>query len=271
MSQKTPLSLAMDKLFFRLTFCLICFAAGLAVFHRADLSLLSAVLALLIFETIRRLSGVSQKKQAAAEEAAQKSAYLNQLMYHPKSVNLRLFCEIARKKDSQARIKTDFVLTEHAGKTVGLFPLFPCGALSPDQVLEVYRRAQTAGLDQAVVLTSSATAEAVRFAAALWDVKVVILGQNAVWKLLKTHSVFPKLTTRPKEVQTPSGILRRAFSRKRFKGYFFSGLGLFALSFFTPFRIYYLVAGGVLLTMALLCLALQHKLSDPAPDDFFLY
>ena len=270
MTKQTSLSRVLDKLFFRLTFGLICFSVGLALFRRADLSLLAAALALLIFETVRRLSGVGAKKQAAAEEAARKEAYLNQLMYHPKPLNLKLFCEIARKKDPEARVRTDYVFTRHDGKTAGLFPLFPCGALSPDQVLEVYRRAKAAGLDQAFILTNTASPEALRFAAALWDVQVSVLGQNTVWRLFKTYSVYPKLTTRPKEVRTPLDIFRRAFSRRRFKGYFLSGLGLFVLSFLTPFRVYYLVAGSLLLVLALLCLALRRKLAEPAPQDFFL-
>lgn len=212
----------------------------------AALTLASFELVLLILSKNNKLLDRSLKRRT-----------LRTLSLSSAEENLALF---ARALESYApERKSDRLLFSREGKPCALFLRFE-HPLTDRDVAECVR----AGKDAQEIYILCRTAEYQgRVLADAYESKPVILYEQAdVFRLLKKHETFPT----PDPVQKKphfSRVVTRMFAPKNVKSYVLSAGIILLFSLFSPLRVYYYVASGACLVLALVCLVKRGRSSLP--------
>ncbi len=133
-------------------------------------------------------------------------------------------------------------------------PNYKFSPTSADDVARFYRAAKKNRADSVIVLGRQPSRNVLVFASSL-DVRFVFLSSGKLHKyLLKQNALMPK----PRKTKKPSKpslktVFNGIFLKDRAKYYLLSGISVAFLSFLTPYKIYYLVAGGLCLILAGVC------------------
>ncbi|MGN0804956.1 MAG: hypothetical protein ACI4MS_06205 [Candidatus Coproplasma sp.] len=125
---------------------------------------------------------------------------------------------------------------------------FKLAPLTADDVADVIRKKST---KRKRLLCCSSSAEALSFAND-FDIEIMQIGQ--IYALLKDKKCLPEKYAIP-EVKRANFFKRvkKRFNRKLCPSLFFSGFFLLFYSFFTFYPIWYIVTGGILMTLSAIC------------------
>ena len=195
---------------------------------------------------------------------------MNQFVFNSKGENLSFFLELCRAKCPSAEIFGNYIFMQKDGVRIGLFLCFDLAPLSAQTALNCCKTAVDERLEQIYLLCAAAEDSALRMIKSYAPVKASILQGNAVFAMLKQNSYFPKITAIPMKEKTFGNFIKSIINRKRFKGYFFTGVFILFLSVFTPFKLYYQVFSGFLLLLSALCLLRNGKSESEELPNFFL-
>ncbi len=250
----------------------VCLMLVLNFYGNLTAALAVAALAVLALELVLKISGLSDRRQASAKEFEHKKQVITRLKQNSDRENLDFFMQLCRAKCEECREDKDgFIFMSKDGIRMGMFLRFYLAPLSAQQALDCCKAALEARLEQAFILTAAADEGALRTVKGINGLNVRILQEHGVFGILKENSYYPpKPVHNIKQPTGFAGMLRAAVERKRFKGYFFSGLFILALSFLTPYRIYYLLFSCFLLILSAVCLLVRQVSRPDAVPNFFL-
>ncbi len=250
------------KLFDRILFHALLYVAGLSLLlhftHSLPLALILPAALAVAIELGLSLGGVNKRRAISRADAALQRKCINQFTVNTARANAEFFFSLCGK---DAELKGGFVTLEVDGIATGLFPAFTLEPLSADGALGCCKRAAEEGLSQLYILTGEATDAALRLVSGL-AVKAKIVQGAGVFRALKAADAYPEITAPAVKTKEAASLLRSAMSRKRFKGYLFTGLFILGLSFLTPFKTYYICFSAVLLTLSALCLTGRFRHTD---------
>jgi hypothetical protein len=122
-----------------------------------------------------------------------------------------------------------------------------------DEVAKAYRKCKQENLKKVMILARP-TERKIMLIAANLDLAIDFPDPRAVKKYLLNKNALPeKLVSHERKKRVPVNykeVLRAAFDRRRIKFYIFTALILFAMSFITPLRLYYMIMATIPLLLA---------------------
>ncbi len=264
------LSRWLDRFLIRVILLFVSVLLYYRLFQNLLISALLGLLTLICLDLVLRILKREEKKKLTAEQERRKQATLNQLVFSTKRDALSLYYEIARAKVPATTLEPPYILMDDEGKRMAMTTEFSVGTLQPERLLECYQNLPE-GIEELFVLCIAADARCRTVIQSVSAVKIHVLEGDLCYRLLQENGIYPKLSEKPVKVKRARMILSSAFSRKNFKGYFFSGLLILALSFVTPFSLYYRIFGSVLLLLSAYTLRNRRFNKKDPPSAFFLY
>lgn len=240
------------------------------LFQSLPISALMGVLTLICIESVLRVLKREDQKKLTAEQERHKQRCLNRLVFGSKRDALELYYEIARAKVPVTALEPPYILMDDEGKRMAIATEFSIGTLHPERLLECYQSLPN-GIEELFVLCITADAQCRTVIQNVSDVKIRILEGDLCYRLLRENGIYPKLTEKPIKVKRTRTVLGNTFSRKNFKGYFFSGILILTLGFLTPFSLYYRIFGCILLLLSAYTLRNRRFNKKDPPTEFFLY
>lgn len=146
------------------------------------------------------------------------------------------------------------------GKNLLLCPYFSFDGITKAEILRAYNK--LSGTQTALVLSDDFSPETRQFASK-FDGKVKLAEKQTTYFLFKKANYTPDFSVKLK-TSTPSfwERLRTSITKRRSGSYLLFGLSLVGLSFLTPYKVYYLLFGGVLLCLSVATLFLSKKPSE---------
>ncbi len=264
------LSRWMDRLLIRVILFFVAVPVYYRLFENLLISALLSLLTLICLEILLRILRRDERKKMSAEEESRKRACLNQLVFSSKRDALNLYYEIARAKVPTTSLAEPYILMDDEGKRMAMTTEFSVGMLQPERLLECYQNLP-ADIEELFVLCIAADPRCRTILQSISTVKIHVLEGDFCYRLLRENGIYPKLSEKPVKVKRARIVLANAFSRKNFKGYFFSGLLILLLSFLTPFSLYYRIFGSVLLLISAYTLRNRRFNKKDPPSAFFLY
>lgn len=264
------LSRRLDRFLLRMILLFVSVLFYDRLFQNPLVSVPAGILTLIGGEAAQRILKREDKKKQTAEQERFKQNCLNRLVFGTKRDTLDLYYEIARAKVPATALEYPYLLMDDEGKRMAVTTEFSIGTLQPERLLECYQNLPK-GIEELFVFCIAADSRCDAVIQSVADVKIRVLEGDACFRLLRENGIYPQLPEKAVKVKHVRGILANAFSRKRFKGYFFGGLLTLALGFLTPFSLYYRIFGSVLLLLSAYTLRNRRFNKKAPPNSFFLY
>lgn len=196
-------------------------------------------LALLVFLWLR---GRLEAKYLLAKDEAQKNKLMLHLALDKAENNRRLFSKLLKAEGMPAERKSGALFADGAC----IFLLFSMQPVSADEIAKLLKK-ETDG--QKTVYCNALSPEAEKLCR---EFSVDFVCGRDLYLRLKDQALLPKEYICP---SVPKRTARERFSsffRKSLAHpYFLAAASLLAFSFFTPYRLYYLIAGSLLLLLSL--------------------
>lgn len=244
--KKTALTVVGDSFFvflvtFILTFVVFYYYLGYPISFILS-SLLSITLSTATFFLLRKKFFKDSLKRSEAE-FLKKIGDQFLLMSEIQATN-----EICKAyKLDEKEIKTDNEFTYINEKIV--FCKFTFNGLSPADIAEVYKKMPTNS--KAIVFSIEFNQETKTLADKL---NIELISLQTLYSVMKKVNYYPEIKIdladkKPKFKE----VLKGMFLKSHAKNYLLAGIMLVFLSFLTPFKIYYLIFGGVFLIFSVLC------------------
>lgn len=205
--------------------------------------LLSAVVATAIsILTYLWLRAARERKFLAAKDEALKETLMLHLTLDTPENNRRLFSRLLKAEENIVERKSGGLLI---GDTL-IFLLFSMQPVSADEIAKIVKKAHE-GPKTVYCNTLSPEAKA------LCDsFHIDYVEGRTLYLRLKEENLLPKkYICGEKRRLTLGERLNLKLRKSLATPYFLSGAALFLLSFFTPYRLYYLISAGVLLFLSL--------------------
>lgn len=167
----------------------------------------------------------------------------------PKST-LEFFLMLAKTKHVAVK-KGKYILICENDKKVVLFPQFLVDNLNSQHIANIYSLAKKENPNRIVICTKGVDNSASSLSKKL-PIKFVILNcEQTYFELVKKYDVsVPQIELLVQNKNTLKDFIQIALNRKRTKGYFYCALLFIFYSFFTTFKIYYLVMSTLLLVLS---------------------
>lgn len=221
----------------------------MTLFAAAVLTLTITVLFTLIFNFKNR------GKRLRSAEYSHMTEISNQFLLSTTAQNVEFLTKVfERGEDCDVIPLDDAVAAKKDGRTVIVYPHFSPSPLSKQNIIDYIRNAVRFDTTEITVMCLSMEKGLENFCATLADFKVKIYDPMKTYALLKSYNSFPEITrrlTKPKK-QSIRTAIGHALSRTRTKAYITGGLVLFAMSFITPYKLYYLIGASALVFIGLL-------------------
>lgn len=247
-------SKVIDKIFLRIVLFLIVFI--IVGFYTSNnfSAVASGVISVVIIELLGKIfSKHPNKRQIKKADLNENKGLQNQLILNSKKENLEIFLKAFSGFD-KAAINQETIEFSRDGKNYVAFLNFSYAHLTKQDALEFYKKAKDLNKECCLIFTTMTSADVYGILAGFKDVNIKVLADLEVYYFLKKAESLPKIEKLPKAKPDFSKILKRAFSRKNFKGYFMCAIILFLFSFITPFKFYYRICTIALLFFSLICL-----------------
>ncbi len=239
------LPIVLDVLFYSVSAWFL--SAGILRYFRMPLSLTVLVASLLALSVGGICAGVSllrgRKKFLSKAERERKEKLLLHLALEREDRTVALLAKAFEADNKKVSAHEGFLTAD--GETI--VPLFRMQPLSADAVALLLR---TYGAEPFTLACNALTPEAEKLLASF--------GRKAMCEG-EVFSLFERTNCTPEHLicgEIPRPKLRErvkvAFSKRNARPFFTGGVLLLAMSFFTVFPLYYLVAGGILLCSAVL-------------------
>lgn len=243
--RRINLPLILDTLFFALCAFLIFFTSMRFYTRNAYLALGFGIAACLLFGSLCfiLMSRKQHKKLLISKNEKEKKLLSLHLSLSGDEYITSLF---AKSIDGNSEVKNDKIFTD---ERVFYFN-FKMHPLDEDDVAKVIKhKSELKKTIYCCKVSPEAALLAERFL-------IELKGIDYIYDLLKKKDLLPEkyVYTDPQKISILKRI-RSRFTRKLCAPLFTSGLALLALSYFTFFPIYYIVSGGILLSLSAVALA----------------
>ena len=216
----------------------------------------AALLTLLVNGALRLLFRLASKgKTLKSQELRRAEEISRQFLWGAPEENAQfLSAAVAAGEACQIIPLGDCFVAEKEGRSTLVCAHFSTQPLTRQHIVEFVRCARRAAAGEAAVLYLTAEKNIDQFCASVPDVKIKLFDPVKTYALLKSYDVFPAVTQLPAPAKKTSlkTLFSAALSRARAKAYIAGGLFLFALSFFTLYRLYYLLSASALLLIGIL-------------------
>ena len=248
--RKINLPLILDSAFTAVCAFLIFFTAIRYYTKNVYIALGFAICAFLLFGSLSFLyiSRKQDKKLLISRDEKQKKLLSLHLSLSSDEYIAELFTESLKTEDETPQIKGGKI---YAGDDL-YFTVFKMQPISEDDVACAVKFKSD---KNKIILCNRVSAEA----AALAENFLIEIKQiDYIYKLLKDKKLLPEkyVYEGAKKIGAWKKIKAR-FSRKICASLFWSGMALLALSYFTFFPVYYIISGGIMLTLSVVALALN--------------
>lgn len=212
-------------------------------------ALSACVAALVALFTLRRLLIKFKKSADAAEEEKKKNDALNQLDFSAKPKVVYLF-EKALKKSGIISEKKNGGLYLPEKKIFAHFAFGFDGATKKD-IVKAFNSIKEG--DVAHVFATRFPPE-VRVFAARFNGAVILKDGNDVYKFLKENNSLPEITCVLSDGKPQKkNLFKEIFKKKKAKSFCAFGVMFLIMSFFVPFKLYYVIFGTALILLSVVC------------------
>ena len=195
--------------------------------------------ALLVFLALK--ARLEDKYLLAKDEETKNKLFLHLALDQPEN-NRKLFAKLLKAEDTPAERKSGTLIV---GEEC-IFLLFFMEQLSADEIAKVIKKPWDG---KKTVYCNTLSPEAEKLCR---DFGIDVVPARELYLRLKEKNLLPERFLCPNvPKRTVKERVSSFFRRSLAHPYFMTGLGLLALSFLTPYKLYYLIAGGCLLLLSL--------------------
>ena len=167
---------------------------------------------------------------------------------------LSFFHNLSLSRHSNCQRKKDYIIINHSKSRVILFPFIKIKKLSPDDLLEIYKKCNHENATKIVIVCNEYEKDCSVFIKN-FSIKFLLLDKFETYSMLyKEYDFYPEITLEYKKEAKPTlkDLLAYSFNKSRTKGYLLSALLLFITSFFVKINLYYCIISSALLLFALI-------------------
>lgn len=250
-----------DFVFLTLALGLILFIVYRHFLKNPLLSAAAAALTLTFFYLV--YFKIKRKNKISAEDFALCDKIFFNIKYLPQNKINLFITELFNKAGYRVALSDGIITAEKQGKNYIVAAVFNKSAGCDDiYKCEYYKK--LLGCDGFYLLCQAADKSA--YLAMRGAENCHILDRQSLFAAIKKYGAFPECIMESKRPKSGfKEFLSKAFERDKFKGYFFIGVIMFAFSFISPFKTYYLVASVVLFAFSALSLT-GKKTKSPRGD-----
>jgi hypothetical protein len=207
-------------------------------------------------------------REIKAKELKRISEIGNQLLLNTRGQNIDFFAGLLKDEDCSVIPTDDCIVAKKDERTILICPDFSVQPLNKQAIVEHIRYAISIRATKIAVFCLSYEKNIEQFCTTLPDIKIKIYDPVKTYSLLKNYNCFPEITRRlsVKQKMNLKQLCAYALNRSRAKGYMLSGLLLFAISFVTFYRLYYLISASVLIGFGLLSYFNKRFNADPGKE-----
>ncbi len=212
------------------------------------ISIISGILLKLIFKKLHSQTNIKIKEQKKIKEIS------NQLLFLDEKKVYNFFNTVLTKKfDNIVLQKKYFIINNEKNKTAFL-PFYKNFSLHENDILSIYNEINKNKINKLYIFCVNYNSEALRLSKLVKECEIILLNEyDAFKKILQPLNIYPE--TKPifkenKKLQAKE-YLYLAFNKSQTKKYFFGAVIMVFFSFFTPFRIYYLIFSSLFFVFAI--------------------
>lgn len=232
------------SVFFLFLFCLLRRAAGLWGAFAAALA--AALAASVLFFLWRRAAHGKRSAGKAQSAQAAKLAFHMAMCSPQENASLIAQCLNIKSENTHARAENGLVRTD----TGCWHMLFRFEKINADEIAAIIRTngKEQNNVSETIVAANDFTDEAKKLATAFG---VTLKGADEIYSLIKESGNMPEHLIEPPSPKNGfAEKLRFHVRREAWRGYLFSGAFLLLFSLITVFPVYYIIAGSILLFVA---------------------
>jgi hypothetical protein len=163
------------------------------------------------------------------------------------------FFRILTKLYSDVLKDSPFIFYTDTDKRMLMMVNFKFGSTSEEDIARAYRKAKSVSADKIIIMSCKNERRVMSFAASL-DVFFRFYTKHEVRNMLVKYGEMPKTIISNKNKIGIKALINsisdNIFSGNFTKRYFFVGIILFSLSFFTPLKLYYITIATIALLLA---------------------
>ena len=176
---------------------------------------------------------------------------------------LKLGLILMNEVQAKSEIKKAYALKKYTADTdfdqiidnATIYCKFTFDEVTKADIAEVYKNSK--GCDNVTLFITDCKDEVINFAESL-NIKIVKL--TTLYEIFKSVNYYPNITVEINEPKpTLKLALKNAFNYNKGRNFFIAGFMLMFLSFFTPFKIYYLISGSLFLITSVICMFFGKK------------
>ena len=247
---KITLSIIVDTLFsafiaFVLSF-IVLFYFMPRTFAIAYAVLLALLFSLVVFKYLfdKKSKVNSNKKSIRLFENA-----IIQLNLYSKEEQILVLSKLLNKLDHKFTKTKDFLILEN--KSVAIFPLFSFDKITKTHIVKVFNSVNANFVSY--ILSAEYSQEIIDFANR-FNGKIQLVDGKAFFSALFAHDILPKekINFAPNQKLSLKSFLN-LFDKRQKNKLFLIGLAFMIMSFFAPFKLYYLICGSIFLILSLFC------------------
>lgn len=246
---KTLTAIILDALFIAFGGFLL-LIVFLSYYFRPPLSIfLSLILSFLFALLYLKLSlDKNQKQKLNKEEKKQKEFMLNQLKLYTRTEQNDFFEKLIITFNKQVERKKGGLFIKNTDCAV--FPYFSFDAIRKSDIVKVFN---SISKTQKAIILSESFSEEIKSFADRFDGRISTVDGNELFIKLKEKEFLPteKLTFPEKKAYSFS-LLKNLLKKKKAKNFLLFGFIFILMSYFAPFKTYYIVSGSLFLIYSLI-------------------
>lgn len=191
------------------------------------------------------------KRQKISHDERQKIENMtNYFVFSSKAKVIDFFFSLAKSKHMTIR-KTSYILVGKNVQKVALFPCFLINDLSEQNVIDIFLKVEKENIKKLVICTKSVSIQALNLAKKLPLETVILSGDETYFELVKKYNVFPPtIQLKIQKKYTFPDFVSSLLNKSRTKGYFYLAIVMLFGSFFSTYKIYYLIMSTFLLVLS---------------------
>lgn len=258
-----------DFIFLLCTLFLVLFIVYRFLFENLLYCILMSALTLSVFYLIYFKIKHSGKKEAASAEdiALRDKIFFNMPFLSQKTID-EFIAELLKKAGYSVQISGGVIISQKHNKKYYVNAVFNKKADKND-VFKCEHNRRFLQIDGFMLFCGQAESNAAETAKLISNKDGYIIEKERLFSVMKRYNCYPPALMENKQRKKRfKEFLLNAFDRKRFKGYFFLGLIMFAFSYISPFKIYYLIFSALLFTFSAISLIKKTKKPEGFVDIF---
>ena len=222
----------------------------LSYYFRPPLSILFSVILSLLFTLLYlKLSlDKNQKQKLSKEEKKQKEFILNQLKLYTKTEQNDFFENLIKTFNKEVERKKGGLFIKNTDYAV--FSFFSFDAIKKSDIVKVFN---SISKSQKAIILSENFSEEIKNFADRFDGRISTVDGNELFIKLKEKEFLPKeKLSFPEKKPFDFSPLQNLLKKKKAKNFLLFGFLFILMSYFAPFKTYYIVSGSLFLIYSLI-------------------